>query len=345
MIDILSLTLSELSEQMVPLKQPKYRAKQIFEWLHKKKASSFEEMTDTPAQLRAALKLDFCIKSLNIQKTLVSDRQDTVKYLYGLDDGNKIETVFMSHKHGNSLCISSQVGCKMACCFCASGMAGFIRNLSPSEMLLQLYQTEKQQSPANCSSIVIMGVGEPLDNFDNVIRFLRLLESPDGHNMSLRHVSLSTCGLVERIDELRELKMGLTLSVSLHAVTDSERSAIMPINQRYNIGRLLTSCAEYYKHTGRRISFEYSLINGVNDGTEHADELVRLLSAKMSRGSFHVNLIPINVINEVKFRKSANVKAFAGILEKSGVAVTVRRTMGADINAACGQLRTTSFSD
>ncbi|MCL1788934.1 MAG: 23S rRNA (adenine(2503)-C(2))-methyltransferase RlmN [Oscillospiraceae bacterium] len=337
MIDILSLTTDELTLEMNSLKQPKYRAKQIFEWLHKKKVSSFAEMTDTPAQLREVLEANFCIKSLNIQKTLVSGRQDTVKYLYGLNDGNKIETVFMSHKHGNSLCISSQVGCKMACRFCASGIAGFERNLTVSEMLLQIYTSENVGKKIH--SVVIMGVGEPLDNFDNVIKFLRILESPNGHNMSLRHISLSTCGLSDKIDELRKLRLGLTLSVSLHAVTDEERSAIMPVNRRFNLERLLTSCAEYYEHTGRRISFEYALIHRVNDSGVHAERLAKLLLRKMPRGAFHVNLIPVNEIDETKFKKSNHTREFAGFLEKMGVTATVRRTMGADIEAACGQLR------
>jgi 23S rRNA (adenine2503-C2)-methyltransferase len=333
-IDILSLTSDELTHEMELLKQPKYRAKQIFEWLHKKKVSSFAEMTDIPSQLREALGSSFCIKSLNILKTLVSNRQDTVKYLYGLEDGNKIESVFMSHKHGNSLCVSSQVGCRMGCAFCASGGAGFVRNLAPSEMLLQLYESTKTDKIIR--SVVVMGVGEPLDNLDNVLKFLELLQS--GHGMSLRHVSLSTCGLVDKIDELAKLKLGLTLSISLHAVSDDERSEIMPVNKKWGLERLLVSCAEYFKITGRRLSFEYALIKGVNDNSIHAERLAKLLR-KMSRGSYHVNLIPINETDGTKFRKSNNVKEFAAVLEKSGITATIRRTMGADINAACGQLR------
>ncbi|MCL2070943.1 MAG: 23S rRNA (adenine(2503)-C(2))-methyltransferase RlmN [Oscillospiraceae bacterium] len=335
-IDILSLTLDELSREIGVSGQPKYRAKQIFEWLHKKKISSFDEMTNTPAQFRELLNNNFCIKLLNIKKALVSNRQDTVKYLYELGDGNKIETVFMAHKNRNSLCISSQVGCKMGCRFCASGIAGFVRNLTASEMLLQLYQTEKMRG--KIQNVVIMGVGEPLDNFDNVVKFLQILQSPAGHGMSLRQVSLSTCGLADRIDELAKLKLGLTLSVSLHAVTDEERTAVMPINAKFGLERLLASCDGYWKASGRRLSFEYALINGVNDSVAHAGKLVGLLSG-MSRAAYHVNLIPVNEVVETGFKKSANTKAFAAVLEKAGVTVTVRRTMGADIKAACGQLR------
>jgi len=222
----------------------------------------------------------------------------------------------------------------MGCTFCASGIAGFERNLTPSEMLLQLYETAKNDKVIH--SVVIMGVGEPLDNFDNTIKFLELLQS--GHGMSLRHVSLSTCGLADKIDELAKLKLGLTLSVSLHAATNDERSAIMPINRKFPLERLLSSCSEYFAVTKRRISFEYALINGVNDSDNHANQLTRLLTG-MRRGSYHVNLIPVNEITESKYKKSNNAKIFAEVLEKAGVAVTIRRTMGADIDAACGQLR------
>jgi 23S rRNA (adenine2503-C2)-methyltransferase len=346
MIDILSLTLEELTNEMSGLGEPKFRAKQIFQWLHRKKASDFSEITVISAQLKCALEKIFCIKSLNIQKTLVSNREDTVKYLYELDDLNRIETVFMSHRHGNSLCISSQVGCRMGCKFCASGLSGLVRNLSPSEMLLQLYETERQGKEID--SIVIMGVGEPLDNFDNVLKLLNLLQSSEGRAMSLRHVSLSTCGLVPQIDELAKLKSGLTLSVSLHGVSDEERGEIMPINRRYGLRSLIDSCIRYFNSTGRRISFEYALIDGENDSENHAAKLAGLLS-EMPKGSFHVNLIPINEVEfpaesdsrrgNNRFRKSKSANHFAAVLEKLGINATIRRTMGADINAACGQLR------
>jgi 23S rRNA (adenine2503-C2)-methyltransferase len=340
MIDILSLNLAELERQLPNL--PKFRAKQIFEWLHVKKVSDFAEMSNIPADLRRELSERFLLQSLKVLKRLVSKRKDTVKYLYGLHDGQSIETVVMSHKHGNSLCISSQVGCKMGCAFCASGgdtTAGmtdspnrgtFERNLSAGEMLLQLYQSEKP-----IDSVVIMGIGEPLDNYDNLLRFLELLQQ--GHGMSLRHVSLSTCGLADRIDELAGLRSGLTLSISLHACTDSERTAIMPINARFPLSRLLDSCENYFRETGRRLSFEYALIADVNDSESHANRLVKLLS-RLPRHSYHVNLIPVNQIGN-RFKQSKNAKSFAEMLEKSGVNTTIRRTMGADINAACGQLR------
>jgi 23S rRNA (adenine2503-C2)-methyltransferase len=333
-MDFLSLSLKKIERELKLLPDfKKFRAKQIYDWLHVKRAADFSQMTNLPADLRAQLSEKFTIKQLKIKKKLVSKRQDTVKYLYELPDSNTIETVLMSHNHGNSLCISSQVGCKMSCKFCASGIAGFVRNLEPSEMLLQLYQSEKQ-----IDSIVIMGIGEPLDNFDNLLRFLELVP------LSHRHISLSTCGLADKIDELAKLKSGLTLSISLHAATDAERLAIMPINAKFPLDRLMTSCKNYFEATGRRLSFEYALINNVNDTENHAKRLIKLLS-RLSKHSFHVNLIPVNEITAghddpgVPFKKSVNTKQFSSILEKSNINVTIRRTMGSDINAACGQLR------
>ena len=250
-----------------------------------------------------------------------------------MPDGEAVETVLMEYKHGNSLCISSQVGCKMGCRFCASTIAGFVRNLEPSEMLLQIYETERD-SDRHVDSIVLMGIGEPLDNFDNVMKFLSLLND-EGEGMSLRHISLSTCGVVDKIYKLAELKTGLTLSISLHAATDEKRSAIMPINNRFNLDKLMTACRDYFKKTGRRISFEYSLIEGVNDTEQSADELIKLLDGMIC----HVNLIPINEIRERDFKKSRYVEKFRKRLTDAGTNATVRRTLGADINAACGQLR------
>jgi 23S rRNA (adenine2503-C2)-methyltransferase len=332
MTDILSLTIEELTDLLPEF--PKFRAKQVFEWLHKHKAVCFDEMTVLPSNMQSALSERFHIKSLTVKKTLTSSKKDTQKYLYKLEDGHRIETVFMSHKHGNSLCISSQVGCRMGCSFCASGLTGLERNLTPSEMLLQVYESERQGKTVN--SIVIMGVGEPLDNYENVLRFLELLQK--GHGMSLRHVSLSTCGLVPKINELSKLKLGLTLSVSLHAANDKTRSEIMPINKKYNLDMLLHSCGDYFKATGRRISFEYALISGENDSEGHAEQLVSLLS-RMPSGSYHVNLIPVNEISELKYKRSINSKEFLQTLLKHKVNATIRRTMGADIEAACGQLR------
>lgn len=332
-IDILSLSREELTASLVGMGEKAFRARQIYDWLHVRRATEFSQMSNISAQLRAELEKNFCIKSLKIKKRLVSHIDNTVKYLYGLPDGEAVETVLMEYKHGNSLCISTQVGCKMGCRFCASTIAGFVRNLEPSELLLQIYETERD-SGRHVDSIVLMGIGEPLDNFDNVVKFLRLFND-GGEGMSLRHLSLSTCGVVDKIYKLAELDLGLTLSISLHAATDEKRSAIMPINNRFGLEELMTACRSYFKRTGRRISFEYSLIEGVNDSEESAQELIRLLDGMLC----HVNLIPINEIREREFKKSRFVERFQKRLTDAGINATVRRTLGADINAACGQLR------
>ena len=331
--DILSLSREELTAELTALGEKAFRAKQIYDWLHVKKVRDFSQMSNISAQLRDTLEKKFCLKSLIIKKKLVSEIDNTVKYLYGLPDGESVETVLMEYKHGNSLCISTQVGCRMGCRFCASTIAGFVRHLLPSEMLLQIYETERD-SGRHVDSIVLMGIGEPLDNFDNVMKFLSLVNS-DGEGMSLRHISLSTCGIVDRIYELAELKTGLTLSISLHAATDEKRSSIMPINKKYNLEKLMAACRDYFKKTGRRISFEYSLIEGVNDTEQSADELIKLLGGMLC----HVNLIPINEIRERDYKKSRYVEKFRKRLTNAGINATVRRTLGADINAACGQLR------
>ena len=332
-IDILSLTKDELAAEIEKMGEKSYRAKQIYDWLHVKKATDFSQMSNLSAQFRDKLSEKFCIKSLKIKKRLVSKVDNTVKYLYGLPDGEAVESVLMEYHHGNSLCISSQVGCKMGCRFCASTIAGWVRNLEPSELLLQIYETERD-SGRHVDSIVMMGIGEPLDNFDNVVKFLTILNS-GGEGMSLRHLSLSTCGVVDKIYKLAELKLGVTLSISLHAATNEKRSAIMPINNRFNLQTLMKACDDYFKITGRRISFEYSLIEGVNDTDESADELIALLGGK----NCHVNLIPINEIKERDFKKSRFVERFQKRLTDAGLNATVRRTLGADISAACGQLR------
>lgn len=332
-IDILSLSRDELSDELALMGEKRFRAGQIYDWLHVKKISDFSQMSNISAQLRERLEKKFCIKSLIIKKRLVSALDNTVKYLYGMPDGEAVETVLMEYKHGNSLCISTQVGCKMGCRFCASTIAGFVRDLLPSEMLLQIYETERD-SGRHVDSIVLMGIGEPLDNFDNVVKFLSLLNG-EGEGMSLRHVSLSTCGLVDRIYELARLKLGVTLSVSLHAATDEKRSAIMPVNRRYNLKELITACKDYFDMTGRRISFEYSLIEGVNDTEESAKELIALLGSQ----NCHVNLIPINEVRERSYKKSRRAMQFQKQLQSAGINATMRRTLGADINAACGQLR------
>ena len=338
-IDILSLTKDELTAAVIEMGEKGFRAKQIYDWLHVKKVVDFSEMSNLSAQFREELSRKFCIKSLKIKKRLVSSIDNTVKYLYGLPDGETVESVLMEYKHGNSLCISSQVGCKMGCKFCASTIACWARDLEPSEMLLQIYETERD-SGRHVDSIVMMGIGEPLDNFDNVVRFLEILNS-GGDGMSLRHLSLSTCGLVDKINRLAELKLGVTLSISLHAATDEKRSAIMPINDKYDLNALMTACDDYFKTTGRRISFEYSLIEGVNDTDESADELIRLIG----RRNCHVNLIPINEIKERDFKKSRSVERFQKRLADAGINATVRRTLGADISAACGQLRRSEVRD
>lgn len=334
-IDILSLTLEELTEEILKMGEKKFRAKQIFDWLHCKQAVSFSEMSNISSSLSTKLEEKFCIKSIIVVRKLESLIDNTVKYLYELDDGNHIESVLMDYKHGNSLCISTQVGCKMGCQFCASTIAGFKRNLLPSEMLGQVYAAERN-SGRHVDSIVLMGIGEPLDNYDNVVKFLQLLSCEEGRNMSLRHVSLSTCGLVDRIYDLSELRLGLTLSVSLHASTDEKRSEIMPVNKRYSISELMSACRDYMDKTGRRISFEYAVIKGVNDQKQDADGLIKLLKGM----NCHLNLIPVNEIKERDFKADRNsLSAFSDYLSQKGINVTVRRTLGADINAACGQLR------
>lgn len=330
-IDILSLNFEELSEKILEMGEKKFRAKQIFDWLHVKKITDFEQMSNISAQFRTQLSENFYINCLKIKKRLVSKIDNTVKYLYGLEDGEAVESVLMDYKHGAALCVSTQVGCKMGCKFCASTLAGWVRNLEPSEMLGQMYESERD-SGKTLDSIVLMGIGEPLDNFDNVMKFLKILEES---GFSLRRVSLSTCGVVDKIYDLAKLKLGVTLSVSLHAATDEKRSEIMPINKKFPLKSLMTACDDYFAATGRRISFEYSLIEGVNDDEGSAKELIALLGGK----NCHINLIPINEVRERGFKKSPYVERFQRYLTNSGLNATVRRTLGADINAACGQLR------
>lgn len=333
--DILSFTEEELCAEIEAIGEKKFRGRQVYEWLHTKRVHEFAIMSNISLSLRTKLDENYCINSIKIVKKLESLLDNTVKYLYELSDGNHIESVLMEYKHGNSLCISTQVGCKMGCNFCASTIAGFKRHLLPSEMLLQIYEAERD-SGRHIDSLVLMGIGEPLDNFDNVVKFLRILSYETGKNLSLRHVSLSTCGLVDKIYDLAEYRFGLTLSVSLHAVTDEKRSGIMPVNKRYPINELLKACRDYIGKTGRRISFEYAVIHGVNDSREDAEGLIKLLKGM----NCHVNLIPVNQIKERDYRSDKNaLYAFLDALEKGGLNATVRRTLGADIDAACGQLR------
>ncbi|MDE6502759.1 MAG: 23S rRNA (adenine(2503)-C(2))-methyltransferase RlmN [Ruminococcus sp.] len=334
-IDILSMSLAELESVMVECGEKKFRAKQIFQWLHVKRVFDFDKMTDISAQLRLQLNGKFCIKKLNIQKRLASSIDNTVKYLYRLPDGNFVETVLMKYNYGYSICVSTQVGCKMGCRFCASAIAGFVRNLEPSEILMQIYETEKN-SDVKVSGVVLMGIGEPLDNYENVLKFLRLLSDSNGNNFSLRHVSLSTCGIVPKIYALAQLKLGLTLAVSLHCADDKGRSEIMPVNKVYNISELLEACRFYIKNTGRRVTFEYAVIENVNSSDKDADRLAVLLKGI----NCHVNLIPVNKVRERNYHTARHgVADFAKRLCSRGINATVRRTLGSDIEAACGQLR------
>ncbi len=334
--DIKSMSLTELKDEMLSIGEKSFKATQIYSWLHKQGAESFDEMTNISKDLRENLKKNYDIYNCSIEKKLVSVYDDTVKYLYRLNDGELIESVVMKYKYGYTICVSSQVGCKMGCKFCASGIAGFIRNLTPSEILSQIYKAQKDLG-IRISHIVMMGVGEPLDNYDNIIKFLSLVSDENGINIGMRNISLSTCGVVTGIYKLMEEKLQLTLSISLHAPNDEIRSRTMPVNDRWNIDELLNACKDYIKVTNRRISFEYAMISGVND----SDECARELASKLKGMLCHVNLIPVNSVKERSYRKSSKdrMEAFIRILAKYGINATVRRTLGSDINASCGQLR------
>ncbi len=341
--DLLSLSLSELEEFILSIGEPKYRATQLFEGMHK--GISPLDMTNIGKATKA--KLSDCASYFlpTVKLKLVSALDGTIKYLFSLSDGSCVESVVMKYKHGNTICISSQVGCRMGCAFCASTIGGKVRDLAPSEMLGQVIAAQGD-SGERISNIVMMGIGEPLDNYDNVIRFLELVGHPKGLNIGYRHISLSTCGLCDKIDMLARENFPITLSISLHASDNETRSSIMPINRKYDINRLLASCLSYYRTTGRRISFEYTLISGRNDSPEAAGALARLLNSSLRpEGSegfpIHVNLIPVNPVDETEFSASDKkaVEKFASILEKRGIRATVRRRLGSDINASCGQLR------
>lgn len=335
-IDIKSMTLYELENELALAGLPGYRANQIYNWLHKQGVSSFDEMSNLSKQLRKELSDKYIIYNCTIEKKLVSEYNNTVKYLFRLNDGEFIESVLMKYKYGYTLCVSTQVGCKMGCSFCASTIDGCRRSLTPSEMLSQLYASQRDAA-VRISRIVLMGMGEPMDNFDNVMRFLELATDENGLNLSMRHISLSTCGVVDGIYKLLEKRLQLTLSVSLHAPNDEIRSKIMPVNKKWGIDKLLSACREYADKTGRRISFEYAMIESVNDSDECAREL-----AKKLRGILcHINLIPANEISENGYKRSSkeSMERFAQILSRNGITTTVRRTLGSDINASCGQLR------
>ena len=338
--DIYSMDLSELSEFVKNIGEPAFRAKQIAAWLPL--GTPIDEMTNLSKSLREKLKENTTDTLPKVEEKLVSRIDGTVKYLFSLYDGECIESVFMRYKHGNTLCISSQVGCRMGCRFCASTLAGKVRDLLPSELLGQIIAAQRDTGE-RVSNIVMMGIGEPLDNFNNVVKFLKLVNREDGLNIGYRHISLSTCGVVTGIFALAEEELPITLSISLHAANDERRSEIMPINNKWKIKDLLSACVSYYKRTGRRISFEYTLISGKNDTDADARELASLLTGAF-RGTgapLHVNLIRVNEVKETGFKEGSATAAndFAARLESLGITATVRRRLGADVNAACGQLR------
>lgn len=329
------MTLAELEAEMAALGEPKFRAGQIYTWLNRG-AADFEDMTNLSRPLRERLSGLYELNTPTVARKLVSQKDGTVKYLWQLSDGNCVESVLMRYHHGNTVCISSEVGCPMGCSFCASTKGGLVRRLKPSEMLAQVLFTQLD-SGLPVSNIVLMGIGEPLDNFDTVLRFLELVNSPEGMNIGMRHISLSTCGLVDKIDLLAERNLQLTLSVSLHAPTDEVRSRIMPIDRKYPVDVLLAACRRYFEKTGRRISFEYAMIRDVND----TPEMARTLIKKLRGIAAHVNLIPLNHVAESPLKPSLpeTVRSFQAALEAQGIPATVRRTLGSDINASCGQLR------
>ena len=334
-MNLKSMTLPELSACLKEMGQPAFRAKQVYTWLHKG-VRSYEEMTNIPQALRAVLAEQFPICPPQVVRKQESKKDGTIKYLWKLSDGNCVETVLMRYHYGNTVCISTEVGCRMGCAFCASTLGGLVRKLEPFEMLDQVLFTQVD-SGLPVSHIVLMGIGEPLDNFDNVMRFLELVNSPEGMNISMRYISLSTCGLVPKIDELAKRKLQLTLSVSLHAPNDEIRNQIMPVNKAYPTEELLAACRRYYAETSRRISFEYAMIDGVNDTEAAAKELLR----RMKGLPAHFNLIPLNHVEESPLKPSTKtaVARFQKILEDGGIPATVRRTLGGDIDASCGQLR------
>ena len=333
MIDLKSMTLEELTAWLQEQGEPAFRGKQVFRWFYRG-ATSFGEMSDLSKPLRQKLEEQCFLSKPKVARKQVSALDGTIKYLWELADGNCIETVLMRYKHGNTVCISCQVGCRMGCAFCASTLAGKVRDLTPAEMVDQVLFTQID-SGEPISNSVLMGIGEPLDNYDTVMKFLTLVNHPDGLNIGMRHISLSTCGLVDKIDKLAQRGLQLTLSVSLHAPDDETRSKIMPVNRGIGVERLMDCCRRYFQTTGRRISYEYAMIDGVNDSDQQADRLASLLKGTPG----HVNLIPLNDVEESPLKPSRRVAAFQKRLESQGVTVTVRRKLGGDIDASCGQLR------
>ncbi len=338
--DIKSLYIEEIEGMLKEMGEPKFRAKQIFSWLHAKKAKTFDEMTNLSKPLREKLGEKFKISNVKILEKLVSS-DGTTKYLFSLYDGNVIESVLMRYSYGNAVCVSTQVGCRMGCGFCASTLNGLERNLEAGEILSQIYEISRDIDE-RISSVVLMGSGEPLDNYDNVIRFIRLLNSRDGADIGQRHITLSTCGLAEKIDKLRGENLQITLAISLHAPNDEIRGKTMPVSRKYDMETLLSSCRRYSEETKRRITFEYALIRGVNDSAACAKELASKLKGMLC----HVNLIPVNDVKEREYVHSSEeqIKSFASILMGRGIETTIRRKLGSDINAACGQLRRSYIS-
>ncbi len=334
--DIKSFTMEELAEKLCGMGHPAYRASQVYGWLHSRLAGSFEEITNLPKAMRKELAEAFRIVSLTPVEIKVSKIDGTRKYLFALSDGTVIESVWMKYRHGNSVCISSQAGCRMGCKFCASTLDGLERSLLPSEMLDQVYQIQKETGE-RVSNVVVMGSGEPFDNYENLVRFIRLLSSREGLNISQRNITISTCGIVPGILRLAKEGLPVTLALSLHAPNDGIREKLMPIAKTYKLDQVLEACRAYFRETGRRVTYEYSLVKGVNDSLKDA----RALGALLKKQQGHINLIPVNPIKERTFRQSdqTSIQAFKNVLEKNGINVTIRREMGRDINGACGQLR------
>ena len=336
MEDIRSLDLREMQQLAERMEEKLFRGKQLFQWVHGHQVSSWDEMSNLSVKFREKLAGEFVLNPLHIEKKQLSKKKDTAKYLFKLPDGNYIESVWMKYHHGNSVCISSQVGCRMGCTFCASTLSGLARNLSAGEMLSQIYEIQRETGE-RVSNVIVMGMGEPLDNYDNLIRFVKLLSEQDGIRISQRNITVSTCGLVDGIRKLMKEKLQITLAISLHAPNDDIRQQTMPVARRYSMDELLLACRDYFQETKRRITFEYSMIRGVNDSAEQAVELAGRL-----RGlNCHINLIPLNEVKERSCSRSrqTDIERFKKILEKQGMNVTIRREMGSDIDAACGQLR------
>ena len=342
MTDLKSLDLTELTQTVKGMGEPAFRAKQLYEWMHVHLVRNYDEMKNIPKSLKEKFLKECDFTSLKIARVQESAIDGTRKYLFELEDHNFVESVFMRYKHGNSVCISSQVGCRMGCKFCASTLDGLERNLKPSEMLDQIYAISKDTGE-RVSNIVVMGTGEPLDNFDTLVKFIKLISNSDGLNISQRNITVSTCGLVPRIYDLSREDFQITLALSLHATNDEKRRELMPIANKYSIEELMEACSAYFNNTGRRISFEYALVGGVNDTRDDAQEL----SALAKRVNAHVNLIPVNPIKERAYVRSSHeaIVAFKNKLEKNGINVTIRRELGSDIDGACGQLRRRHVSE